>query len=209
MRGEAMDDHTVPEEKLLRLIKKGRGQNPSGEKNDEVEGTTIGTEIEGKNLKAIGGKGKGFNSFKILFVLFLLAVIYFLGSICYPFLNFPTAKLEAVKQRLLPAQEVKIEKNAKDYKYYLEGIRNKQIFSGPLLQERVQAVSGQTANIIESVALVGILGDDNPQAIIEDKKSKKIYYARKGEFVGDFQVMDIQEGKVILRLGAQSFELFL
>ncbi len=62
---------------------------------------------------------------------------------------------------------------------------------------------------IQDLNLLGIVSGDNPQAIIEDKKSQKTYFLKKGDFLGDFELKDIQKGKVILDLSGQQFELSL
>lgn len=63
--------------------------------------------------------------------------------------------------------------------------------------------------LLGNYSLAGIVSGENPQAIVEDKKSKNTYFLNKGQFLGDFRIEDIQEGKVILELKGQRFELSL
>jgi type II secretory pathway component PulC len=107
-------------------------------------------------------------------------------------------------QEAEPVQEVK------PYEFYLEGIKSKQIFSSASRpEETARPASAASADLIKGINLVGIISGDRPQAIIEDKIMQKTYYVAKGQFVGAFQVEDIQEGKVILSYRGERFELYL
>lgn len=65
------------------------------------------------------------------------------------------------------------------------------------------------SDLLGSYALAGIISGDNPQAIIEDKKTKNTYFLNKGQNLGNFKIEEILEGKVILELKGQRFELSL
>lgn len=65
------------------------------------------------------------------------------------------------------------------------------------------------SDLLANYALSGIIGGDNPQAIIEDKKTKSVYFLNKGQYLGNFKIEEIQEGKVILELRGERFELSL
>ncbi|MCX5712178.1 MAG: hypothetical protein NTY47_03770 [Candidatus Omnitrophica bacterium] len=89
----------------------------------------------------------------------------------------------------------------------------KQSISGRNIFGQTSSDSPATAaidsNLIKDISLVGILAGDNPQAIIEDKKTQKTFYVIKGQYFGEFQLEDIQEGKVILNYHGQRYELYL
>lgn len=74
-----------------------------------------------------------------------------------------------------------------------------------------QAPAAQVApsDLLGNYVLSGVIGGDNPQAIIEDKKSKSVYFLNKEQYLGNFKIEDIREGKVILELRGERFELSL
>ncbi len=87
---------------------------------------------------------------------------------------------------------------------------NRQIFVSPAEQKTEKLmISGVNIDLIKDMSLVGIIAGENPQAIIEDKKTQKTFYLSRGQFMGEFQVKEIKEGKVILDYKGQSYELYM
>ena len=72
-----------------------------------------------------------------------------------------------------------------------------------------QPAIAANVDLLKDITLVGIITGANPQAVIEDKKSLKNYYVTKGQFIGQMQVEDIQEGKIIINYKGQKYELYL
>ena len=64
-------------------------------------------------------------------------------------------------------------------------------------------------DLVKQLNLVGIIAGENPQAVIEDKNTQKTYYLNKGQFLGEIQLEDILEGKIIINHKGQRFELYL
>lgn len=189
-----MKDNISPEEKLLRLIK--------GAKNTEEKPVT---------RKPI----QSFSSFyltsanihKSIYVLFAVSLVCLLASFIYPLIGLRKIKLPDISGEKIKNNAVISKKESKPYEFYLEGLKKRRIFAASSVQGAgISTVAGQ-AGSIKDINLVGIISGENPQAIIEDKKTQKTYYVTKGQLIGEFQVEDIQEGKIILSSQGQRFEL--
>ncbi len=113
----------------------------------------------------------------------------------------------------IPQLRGSVSSEIKPYEFYQAAAAGRQIFGRLRAQEiregnpAVPAVP--TAELISSLALLGIISGDYPQAIIEDKRVQKTYYISKGQSIGELQVADIQEGKIILKRNGERFELHM
>lgn len=206
-----MNDDILPEEKLLRLIR--------GNKNNDVSLNKVATEPITDSKPAVKYAGKHlvrkfagfFNINTILQAVFIAACLYLAISFIYP-----GAGLQGFK----PSEETSVKVSGfnkdqaydiKPYEFYSESIKKRPIFTSPVKQENYKqpAVKAVTQDLLKDLILLGIVSGENPQAIIEDKNTQKTYYLNKGEFIGEFQVMDIREGKIILDFNGQVVELNL
>lgn len=213
-----------PEEKLLRLI---RGQEKQAVAVDK-KSTTVAELKPSSNLSsALGIEPKRnwkikdslypfiqkylsfLNIRKIVLVAFVVSCTYLIVSFIYPWVGLRNIKLTQVSKEEIADLKVEQGLEIKPYEFYLEGIRNRQIFSSTTLKEDQRPASGVNVDLIKDINLVGIISGENPQAIIEDKKTQKTYYLNKGQFIGELQVEDIKEGKIILNYKEQRFELHL
>ncbi|MDD2731341.1 MAG: hypothetical protein PHX21_13660 [bacterium] len=201
-----MKDSISPEEKLLRLI---RGQKKQGIK------ATPEIKSQFKNLsyalpKKLFSILPFFNFHNIILVTFVLSGFYLIIAFVRPGATVPDVNLST-----LSSAEVKEEKRnpkveVKPREYYLEGLKERQIFSSENSTETRRIVaSGVNAEIVKDITLLGIVLGESPQAVIEDKKTEKTYYVTKGQFINELQVEDIQEGKIILNYNGQKLELYL
>jgi hypothetical protein len=97
----------------------------------------------------------------------------------------------------------------REYSFYSTEISQKNIF-GQAEQESSQAQNIIAAeDIVGNIGLVGIIAGDNPQAVLEDKKSQKTYYMTKGESFNGFIVEDISQGRVVLDYQGKKIALSL
>jgi hypothetical protein len=85
---------------------------------------------------------------------------------------------------------------SRDFSAYSKDIAGKGIFSAGSARSSGPVVSSEGAS--GGLGLMGVIGGDSPQAIIEDKASQKTYYAKKGESAGEYVVEDISDGVVVL-----------
>ncbi|MBI4972424.1 MAG: hypothetical protein HZC16_01225 [Candidatus Omnitrophica bacterium] len=193
-----MKNNITPEEKLLQLIKSGERTKPRL-----------------KNLKVLPLIPKYFNFIyaqKLLLGLLAISFIWLITVFLYPWVGLKKIKLPVVKEG--GALEVKLEPGAerKSSEFYLPGLPKREIFASsltPTMRPEEIPPLAQNLDLIKNINLVGIISGENPQAVIEDKNTQKTFYLSKGQFMGEFQVKEIKEGKVILDYKGQSYELYM
>ncbi len=206
-----MSDTLSPEEKLLRLIK-GAGRHAAEHKTAVRAAAAPAEASVARPAEALPAKGprKAVAWQHIVLRVLLAALIgsgiYLAFALVYPFFAFgpvPAAPLTpepGADQTQSARQPVE---------YYTQAPLARQLFSG----EESSGASGlagvATADILKEISLVGIISGDNPQAVIEDKRSQKTLYVAKGQSVGAFLVAEILEGKIILNYKGQRYELYL
>jgi type II secretory pathway component PulC len=194
-----MMDNISPEERLLNLIRgKKKEDVPS---KPSVKYPTY--PIVQKYLAFF------YEPRKIVMITLGVSLIYLAVSFIYPLLGLRKIKLPQVTPEKIIESKIEPTQEIKPYEFYLEAAKGRQIFSSVSGQELGQPASGVSVDLIKDINLVGIISGENPQAVIEDKKTQKTYYVTKGQFIGEFQIGDIQEGKVILDYKGQRFELYM
>lgn len=214
-----MKDNLSPEEKLLNLIKGGRFSKspalPSREasRHKKIFPGTIGTKSDVQySVKSLTGTHLTFAYIqKLMLVLAAISCIYLLSSFLYPLLGLKEIQLPETPDNNPPTafSDTALEKKTAPYEFYLQGLGNRQIFSANSAQEDTVTSSVADSDLIKNISLVGIISGDNPQAVIEDKNLNKTYYLNKGQFIGELQIEDIKEGRVILNFKGQRYELYL
>jgi len=204
-----MRDNILPEEKLLRLI---RGQKKQSAFTEKI------STIPPQDAKTVKKRLWNFscqkylvflNINKIIFAVFIISCLYLIYTFVFPLLLSNNINLPKVTEEKIPEEKIQAIQQIEPYEYYLEGLKNRQIFSSVSGQESEKPAGTINADLIKDISLIGIIAGENPQAIIEDKKTQKTYYVTKGQFIGEFKVEDIQDGKIILNYKGQKFELYL
>jgi len=205
-----------PEEKLLNLIKnQGKGADSgiasaieiNGFKN-EAGGISASAEITEQILK----RPFSFVRLRRIFKLILLvSVIYLLYTFIYPYINLSRHKI--IDSPIVKAEvtDMRPKEGLRPLEFYLKQLRGKQVFNVKAQGLAPLGVSRGLNNmeLLSEISLVGIIGGDDPQAAIEDKKIQKTYYLRESQFIRQFQIEDIQDGKIILGYQGERFELYL
>jgi len=214
-------NNIAPEEKLLRLIRGQKAQKKIDAPKEKT-GNVNHKAADFKGILKVKAELKTFAcslfrrcvSFvylrKIILAALAGASLYLIICFIYPWVGLHKVKLPLLPQEEKISQqdsEPKIE--LKPYEYYAEAIRGRRVFGGAASLEAGRPVSGQVADSIKDISLIGIILGENPQAAIENKKTQKTYYVARGQFIGEFQVEDIQEGKVIINYNGERFELYL
>lgn len=202
-----MKDSISPEEKLLKLIKGGR--KTSGKENGA-------TSLSNPALLLKGAGSAGLQKYfsfgfaqKVINVLMLCAFFYFIGAFVYPWLVTKEIKMPVV---LPESQKEDIFENlekTKPFEYYQDAATVQGVFARPLVAQSQGPSVVAGAELLKDFVLVGIISGDSPQAVVEDKKNQKTYYLRKGQFVGEFQVEQIDAGKIVLSYEDQNYELYM
>ena len=187
-----MKDSSSPEDKLLKLIR-----NPK-----KPAGTNI------KPQAKINKAGPSFSLRRIFFWLFIPSGIYLIANLVYPWVGLKNIRLPQPSQTL-PQESPGAKSAGKPLEEYLESARGRQIFSQAAALEDNSFINAANTDLMKDISLVGIISGENPQAVIEDKKTQKTYYVTKGKFIGEMQVEDIQEGKIIINYGGQKYELYM
>jgi hypothetical protein len=96
---------------------------------------------------------------------------------------------------------------APDYSVYAKELSGKNIFTASGAQGIGAAVASDDPS--SQISLIGVIGGDPAQAIIEDKIDQKTYYLKKGESFGAYTVEDISDGVVVLDSGGSKTRLKL
>ncbi len=210
-----MEENSLPEEKLLKLI---RGQNnfPSAIEKKAVN------DVEVEKVQPALDKAIQWFSFmdlsffqiqRVLLLGLLLSCIYLIVSFIYPLTGKPKVKITDIPlgQSQEPDPGLNIE--VKPSEFYLKGITGRQVFKNSIASidnvENARPLNNVPVDVTKDIKLIGIVQKDSPQAIIEDQKTQKTYYLNKGQFLGELQVEAIEEDKVIINFKDQKFELYL
>ena len=204
-----MRNNISPEEKLLRLIKGQKKQETSTDKKLTPAVADLKPSLERPARPLIQKYLSSTYLRKTIWVAFALSVVYLIVSFIYPFIGLNKINLPKVTAKKITEikQEPKLE--VRPYEFYLQGIGNRQIFGRASVQENEKPTGVASIDLIKDYNLVGIISGENPQAVIEDKRTQKNYYVTKGQFIGELKVEDIQEGKIIVGYMGQKFELYL
>lgn len=200
----------LPEEKLLRLIKGHKKPDLSRDKESTTAISELKPVIKQPTPFLIQKYLSFLNIRKIIGIVFVVSFIYLVSSFSYPWIGLREIKLPILTRQTKMA-ELKIEPTdqIKPFEFYLEAIRDRQMFGNVSAGEMEQPASGIDTDLIKDINLVGIISGENPVGIIEDQKTHKTYYLTKGQSIGELRVEDILEGKVILNYKGQRFELYL
>lgn len=199
-----MKDNLSPEEKLLNLIK--------GKKTPKGPALSTAKPDVQYSAKSLPGAHLTFPHIqKLMLALTGISLIYLLAVFLYPWFGFNEIKLSKAPDDKpeITLSGLELEKKTKPYEFYLQGLGKRQIFSANFAQEETTTSPGVDTDLIKHINLVGIISGENPQAVIEDKNIHKTYYLNKGQSIGELQIEDIKEGRVILNCKGQRYELYL
>jgi hypothetical protein len=208
-----------PEEKLLRLIKGENKKKSSQESRQDSSAEDLRPVYLKKDgsLPSIKTKTHLHMPFlklvhHFLWVVFLISSLYLLKDFLIPEEKLEKIPLpEKIAEPKIEEPQVVVDKTKLEpYSYYSSQITKRDLFSSTVTKTQTPASSKNIlSQAIQDLNLIGVISGENPQAIIEDKKNQKTHFLSKGDFIGDFQVQDIQKGKVILDYKGEKFELSL
>lgn len=193
-----MKENISPEERLLRLIK--------GEKEEP--------KLTSQNILDRPAPISFKRYLNIEYLEKSLGIIFFI-SLIYLIITFSLALVpKKIDSASLPKKEEKEkeepEPEIKPFNFYLEGISRQPVFVSEVTDiTKSTETSLKGTESVKDFNLLGIISGENPQAIIENKKTQKTYFLKRGEFIGEFQLEEVGEGKVTLNYQGQRFDLFL
>jgi len=196
-----MKENISPEEKLLRLIR-GQKKHSQPQQTSFPSASIMPPKKIMIRIHALGIR-------RVLIWIFTFSCIYLAFSLVYPWfgnkkISLPKPSTEKITN-LIPAKN---QEAVKPLEYYEREISGQRIFGNPAGAGATQPAA-VNVDLLKDINLIGIISGENPQAIIEDKKSSKTYYVSKGQFIQDIEVADIQEGKIIVNYRGQRYELYL
>jgi len=212
-----MEKGISPEERLLRLIRKGTKPKDPTEKSDEGI-SKAGREKGMPDAKGAERQkarvGKRWQKRKTIKVInrFLLLFLLVLGG--YFLFDLLTPKPGQILVETPGPEEVPEAEHVtplKPYKFYAKQIGKRELFTPLIPKEESKPEAVVTLkDLAANLSLIGIVeSDERLQAIIEDKKQRKNYFLYKGAFIGEIEIKDVLEGKVILGYGDEELELAL
>jgi hypothetical protein len=203
-----MDKNSTPEERLLNLIRRKSQRQPVKSRSDFDDNVV---EVDLLRSKQESPASNIFNLQllnKLLIIACGLLVFYILFELLF-FKNERsgvTATVPKGEEKNIAVEEGK----TKPYSYYSVQFEQRDIFAVASMQSREATPVSTNADVqrlAQDLKLVGVILDNNPQAIIESKSENKTYFLHGGEIVGNFRVEVISESKVILSYGQEKIQL--
>ncbi len=203
-------DNIPPEERLLRLI---RGQDKAAGAKDAqapLPPQDIKPQLKSQRRNPFIRLSLKFSLKKVLLLAFVLSAIYLSAVFFLPLFYSDRIDLSpAQPEKNIALQPGEARQNRQPLEHYLKAVHGRDIFVNQSAQTNKGVPGVLAADLIKDMSLVGIISGADPQAIIEDKKLQKTYYLRRGQSIGDLQIEDIQEGKIIIGHNGQKYELYL
>ncbi len=143
-----------------------------------------------------------------LFVFAVLLSLYYIKGISFSlnqiknidFGNFASLKgAEAVANEAF---------SLKPFSFYLESVKKRDIFRmGRKPPVEGELISSKAAEATQNLRVVGISWSEQPDAMIEDIKTGKTYFVKKGQIAGEFKVEAIYKDRVTLKSGMESIDI--
>lgn len=206
-----MKDNISPEEKLLRLIKGQKKPAPVTASPKQTQAAQPKAVLAANRHTRVKKYFAYLSPQRVVLFIFIASFLFLAGSFLYPLWEAKRleAELKDQQSRNFAQANIHPKEKSKPLEFYLDGAKNRKIFNSLAESENASPAKTADANLIKDINLVGIISGENPQVIIEDKKAQKTYYLSKGQFIGDLEVSDIQDGKIILNYNGQRYELHL
>lgn len=208
-----MRDAISPEEKLLRLIRgsKKRAATAQGDNIPAPASQAVSGKLPWQiwKLLFLGRHILKFNLRQALRWGFALSFLYLVICLIYPWVGLKELKLPLQADMSATYAELANGTQTKPFEFYIDGVGARQVFGGADKGGTALSQAAAGVNVADDINLVGIISGENPQAIVEDKKSQKTYYLSRGQLIGDLKVDDIGDGKIIVERLGQKFELYL
>lgn len=149
----------------------------------------------------------------LAFIIFILAA-YFISNFFISAIRLKKIpdylKLEAQNDKTESADAYETSGLGKAASYYLEKVRQRDIFKmGPKAtpEDSVKAPSSKIVEATQHLKLVGISWSNDPDAMIEDTKAMRTFFIKRGQMMGEIKVQAIFKDKVVLSYGGEEIEL--
>ena len=208
-----MNENNSPEEKLLKLIRGHKNQPPGQEKKAPVAVAQAAPEAQSNQKPpetfVVKSTQRVFNVKRALLGIFIITFFCLVITFIYPWLGLTRIKPTHPTETKPEQEAAGLKQATRSYDFYLQGMKDKRIFASVSTQNPEKPVNALSSDLLKDIALIGIISGENPQAIIEDKKTQETIYATKGQMIGEIRIEDIQEGKIIVNYKNERYELYL
>ncbi|MFH0772069.1 MAG: hypothetical protein V1933_05565 [Candidatus Omnitrophota bacterium] len=216
-----------PEEKLLKLIRGDKKQRDR-QLPDKIESVREETEISAsaraqkRSLSIPVKPAAPKTSLRILNLALVMVLVLIVLYLIFDIAQFGFGKRRFLKKDVrifVPvsaqyADKAKLiqEESAPGFEDYSRVITERELFKPQRSEpqaEKIYSNQPLTYDGFKNLSLIGIIGGENPQAIVEDKENGKSYFLFKGQTINQMKVEDILEDRVIFDFNGQRFELTL
>lgn len=201
-----MRDNVPPEEKLLKYLRKKDPQPLEETEDSRLHSSPAGQEkdfwFRHPAVYALLTDRK--RLMECALGLLALSFLFWVFSFLYPLWGLDKKNIAVLREKAAPGTQIN-PAQIPGIDSYLGPVSGKNIFAAQ--EAVVQSAVQMGVNDLADLQLVGIISGDNPQAVIEDRRSQKSFYVNKGQLIGDFRVNDILEKKVILSRQGRQYEL--
>lgn len=87
----------------------------------------------------------------------------------------------------------------------------RELFGAPVIREEPSVTEGGPSlpELAKDIVLVGVITGDNPQAIIQDRRTRQTFYVSEGESVLGFKIKKVEKATVILERNGETIKLSL
>ena len=206
-----MKDNPSPEERLLKLIRQEKKSNGGSAVQETPDVKTASHRPKPAIKNEAYAWASRFLTIRQLqrgmVVAAAASFIYLIASFVYPWIGLKEVRLPAITEEERRDASTQTISEPKPYDFYQRELGQKQIFKTNYTQEEKAAAIPTDIELTKEINLVGIISGDDPQAIIEDRRTQKTYYVSKGQFIGDYKVEDIREGRIILEFQGKRYEI--
>lgn len=195
-----MQDNISPEERLLRLIRQGqRKSSKKPEKNKKIQ--ALPRQINWSKIFSFELVGR------VLFATFLVLSSYLLVDFALTSPGKIEEKALTLNQAKGSSLEVAFEAAGKPepLSFYSKPASSKNIFTAA--QKEVKVASPSFMEMVSKLRLQGVIAAPDPQAVIEDTRTRQTYFLFPGEYIGEIELKTILPGKVILNYYGEEAEL--
>jgi len=220
-----MQEHISPEEKLLNLIKRGDAANKP-DKPLETVASVVNTE-NADSVKRVNPKktylsqiprktGKNKNKIfsmlnKAFIAITAMSAVYLLIGYLYPYKGKEYVEKGEINSGLNSNLDSGVPAPMPSISKYTDVLGKRQMFKiyetpAPKPTEPTKP-KVTLQQIIAGYTFVGILFGDEPQAIVEDKKSGQSFYLKAGQNLGEIKIESVERGKVTLSCGDEVMDI--
>lgn len=222
---EAPEKPATPEKQLLDLIEK-----PATEAKTSLRSAAI--KYQGMSLFSFGafkgrflffknrfGDLKGLGSLDIralnaILELGVFSLAVYLGiTLTASIVNMSKElNLKMTLEKPLETEQKKVVSSLRALSYYLERPRQRDLFhrgaGGPQYEAPVKGPSAAIIEATKHLKLVGVSWSADPDVMIEDTKSQKTLFLKKGQFIdNNLKVQGVYKEKVVLSYRGEEIDL--